>query len=119
MTDVWEIPFLSTVSLERTGYPSQKPEALLERIVQASSQPDDVVAFGAAVTVDDGTGAVQRYTIVGEDEADPDVGLVSWVSPLSRVLEGARVGDRVVWRRPAGSLELVITGIDYIRRPTA
>jgi transcription elongation factor GreB len=87
--------------------------------VDPVGQPDDVVAFGAAVTVDDGTGALQRYTIVAEDEADPDAGLVSWVSPLSRVLEGARVGDRVVWRRPAGSLELVITGIDYTGRPTA
>lgn len=44
MTDVWEIPFLSTVSLERTGYPAQKPEALLERIIQAASRPGDVVA---------------------------------------------------------------------------
>ncbi|HEY3245240.1 MAG TPA: site-specific DNA-methyltransferase [Phycisphaerae bacterium] len=43
MTDVWELPFLSTVSLERNGYPSQKPEALLERIVRASSNPGDVV----------------------------------------------------------------------------
>jgi len=44
MTDVWEIPFLSTVSLERTGYPTQKPLALLRRIVAASSDPGDVVA---------------------------------------------------------------------------
>ena len=44
LTDVWDIPFLSTVSLERTGYPSQKPEALLERIIRASSDPGDVVA---------------------------------------------------------------------------
>lgn len=44
MTDVWDIPFLSTVSLERTGYPTQKPESLLERIVQASSHPGDLVA---------------------------------------------------------------------------
>jgi len=44
LTDVWEIPFLSTVSLERTGYPSQKPEALLERIIKASTDPGDVVA---------------------------------------------------------------------------
>lgn len=43
MADVWEIPFLSTVSLERTGYPTQKPEALLERIIQASSRPGDMV----------------------------------------------------------------------------
>jgi DNA modification methylase len=44
VTDVWEIPFLSTVSLERTGYPTQKPEALLERIVRAGSMPGDLVA---------------------------------------------------------------------------
>ncbi len=44
MTDVWEVPFLSTVSLERAGYPSQKPMALLERVVQASSNPGDMVA---------------------------------------------------------------------------
>ncbi|MCP4591844.1 MAG: site-specific DNA-methyltransferase [bacterium] len=44
LTDVWDIPFLSTVSSERTGYPSQKPEALLERIVRASSDPGDLVA---------------------------------------------------------------------------
>jgi len=44
MTDVWEIPFLSTVSRERTGYPSQKPMALLERIIRASSNPGDRVA---------------------------------------------------------------------------
>jgi DNA modification methylase len=43
LTDVWEIPFLSTVSLERTGYPTQKPEALLERIIKASTNPGDVV----------------------------------------------------------------------------
>jgi len=44
MTDVWDVPFLSTVARERTGYPTQKPEALLERVVRASSDPGDVVA---------------------------------------------------------------------------
>ncbi len=44
MTDVWDIPFLSTVARERTGYPSQKPEALLTRIIAASSSENDVVA---------------------------------------------------------------------------
>ena len=85
--------------------------------VDPVSQPAGVAVFGATVTVDDGSGARQHYTIVGEDEADPDAGLVSWVSPLAKVLEGARVGDRVVWRRPAGSLELVITEIEHAGRP--
>ncbi len=44
LTDVWDIPFLSTVSLERMGWPTQKPLALLERIIQASSKPGDLVA---------------------------------------------------------------------------
>jgi DNA modification methylase len=44
LTDVWEIPFLSTVSSERTGYPTQKPLALLNRLIQAMSNPGDVVA---------------------------------------------------------------------------
>jgi site-specific DNA-methyltransferase (adenine-specific) len=43
MGDVWEIGVLAPVSRERTGYPSQKPEALLERIVSALSDPGDVV----------------------------------------------------------------------------
>ncbi len=44
VTDVWDIPFLSTVSSERVGYPTQKPEALLERIIKASSNEGDLVA---------------------------------------------------------------------------
>ena len=44
VTDVWDIPFLSTVANERSGYPTQKPEALLERIIHASSNEGDLVA---------------------------------------------------------------------------
>ena len=44
LTDVWDIPFLSTVSSERTGWPTQKPLALLERIIRAGSNPGDLVA---------------------------------------------------------------------------
>lgn len=44
LTDVWEIPFLSTVSGERTPWPSQKPERLLERIIRASTEPGQLVA---------------------------------------------------------------------------
>jgi transcription elongation factor GreB len=72
-----------------------------------------VAGFGATVTVLDDAGTRSRYTIVGEDEAEPDKGLVSWVSPLARVLEGGRVGERVVWRRPVGSLQLLIEAIGY------
>jgi site-specific DNA-methyltransferase (adenine-specific) len=42
--DVWvDIPPLQSISAERMGYPTQKPIALLERIIQASSNPGDVI----------------------------------------------------------------------------
>lgn len=44
LTDVWDLPFLSTVSLERVRWPTQKPLALARRIVSASSRPGDLVA---------------------------------------------------------------------------
>jgi DNA modification methylase len=43
MGDVWDIGVIAPVARERTGYPSQKPEALLERVVEALSAPGDRV----------------------------------------------------------------------------
>jgi len=43
-TDVWQMTIVPTNSRERTGYPTQKPMKLVERIVKASSNPGDVVA---------------------------------------------------------------------------
>ena len=41
--DVWDIPIVNPMARERTGYPTQKPVALLERIIAASSNEGDVV----------------------------------------------------------------------------
>jgi len=51
-TDVWWMTIVPTNSRERTGYPTQKPVKLLERIVRASSNPGDLVAdfFGGTGT---------------------------------------------------------------------
>ena len=43
MRDVWEIPVINAAAKERLGYPTQKPEALLERIIRASSNEGDIV----------------------------------------------------------------------------
>jgi transcription elongation GreA/GreB family factor len=71
----------------------------------------DRVHFGATVAVRDEAGAGQTFTIVGEDEADPAQGKLSWVSPLARVLLNAELGELVRWRRPAGPQELEIVEI--------
>lgn len=44
MTDVWDIPTLNNMAKERIGYNTQKPKALLERIIKASSNEGDIVA---------------------------------------------------------------------------
>lgn len=43
LDDVWEIPAIAATSGERVGYPTQKPLALLTRIVALASNPDDLV----------------------------------------------------------------------------
>jgi hypothetical protein len=43
MSDIWEVGVIAPISKERTGYPTQKPEKLLERVILASSKPGDVV----------------------------------------------------------------------------
>lgn len=43
MSDVWDIGIIAPISHERTGYGTQKPEALVERIVSACSNPGDLV----------------------------------------------------------------------------
>lgn len=53
----------------------------------------DTVMFGNAVTIERDDGRTETYRIVGEDEAEPAAGSVSYVSPLARALIGKRVGD--------------------------
>jgi transcription elongation GreA/GreB family factor len=83
-------------------------------VVDPAGQPADEVAFGATVEVADEEGRSQTWRIVGENQADIAKGMVSWVSPLARALTGARVGDIVTWKRPAGDLELEVRKISYV-----
>jgi len=43
LTDVWEIPFLNPKAKERTGYPTQKPILLLDRIIEISTHEGDII----------------------------------------------------------------------------
>lgn len=67
----------------------------------------DEVHFGSTVTLLRSDGRKQTYRIVGEDEADPTKGSLSWVSPLARQLQGKRIGDDVT----AGAFTFEIEGI--------
>lgn len=43
VSDVWKMTLTNSMASERQGYPTQKPESLLERVVEASSNPGDIV----------------------------------------------------------------------------
>jgi transcription elongation GreA/GreB family factor len=62
------------------------------QLVETPVAPDRVV-FGGSVTFEREDGRTQTYRIVGEDEADPANGAVSYVSPLARAMLGKTIGD--------------------------
>src|SRR5215213_4422771 len=63
--------------------------------------------FGSTVTIERDDGRRQTFRIVGEDEADPAKGTISYVSPVAQALTGKRVGDVV----QAGASEAEIVAI--------
>jgi transcription elongation GreA/GreB family factor len=67
------------------------------RTAQVIADPtsNDNVAFGSTVTFRRDDGRVQKYHIVGEDEADPKAGSISFVAPVARLVMGKTVGDVV------------------------
>jgi len=69
--DVWEIGIIGPVARERTGYPTQKPEALLERLITSCSGPDDLVLdpyAGSGTTLVVGMRLGRR--VIGIDSSD-------------------------------------------------
>ena len=64
------------------------------RLVETAPTPD-TVRFGVKVTLESDDGSRREFRIVGEDEADPSQGRISWVSPLAVALIGAKLGDVV------------------------
>jgi site-specific DNA-methyltransferase (adenine-specific) len=98
-TDVWWSTIVPTNSRERTGYPTQKPERLLDRIIRASSSPGDLVLdfFGGS-----GTTAVvakrlgRRWLLVDSNPEAIAIAAerVRRVDAVEAVLPRARMYDR-------------------------
>jgi transcription elongation GreA/GreB family factor len=67
------------------------------RTAQVIANPvsSETVSFGSTVTFRREDGRIQKYRIVGEDEADPKSGSISFVSPVARLLMSKAAGDEV------------------------
>ena len=75
---------------------------------------DGKVVFGATVDLEDeATGAKVSYQIVGDDEADLKLGLVSISSPISRALIGKAAGDVAEVQAPGGVKHWEIIDVRY------
>ncbi|MGO9740085.1 MAG: transcription elongation factor GreA [Roseiarcus sp.] len=70
-------------------------DRLMSAEVRRYPQSPDAVVFGAQVTYLRDSERRATYRIVGEDEADPRQGTISYVAPLAKALMGKRVGDVV------------------------
>ena len=84
------------------------------QIVDPSELEHARVSFGSTVVVCDiDTDEEMTYTIVGGCESNPEMGLISFSSPLAKQLLGKEEGDEVKVRLPGGEKELEIIDVSY------
>tara|TARA_Y100001970_G_scaffold166030_1_gene203016 strand:+ start:3170 stop:3631 length:462 start_codon:yes stop_codon:yes gene_type:complete len=78
-------------------------------------EASEKVIFGTTVTVlnlDSNESA--QYKIVGEDEADANLGKISYASPLAKQIIGKFEGDVIKVETPSGLIEYEIEKVDYL-----
>ena len=98
-------PLLARIARDLRYWTQRRASA---RLVPAGVAPIDVARFGIGVSLRFEDGTERVFRIVGEDEADPARGLVSWAAPLGRALTGKSAGEDVeVLRRIAKIVALV------------
>ena len=97
-------------ALARTARDIRYLQHRIDAAILVERASEDEVGIGCTVTIDDGERR-STYTIVGEDEADPLAGRISWTSPLAEALMGKKRDDRAVWRRPLGDVAVTIVAI--------
>jgi len=87
---------------------------LTAKIVDLSNQPQDEVRFGVQVTLKIGNEkSLQKYQIVGVDEADISKGKISFLSPIAKLLTDKKVGDVAVLKLAKEDRRFEIKKIDY------
>ncbi len=95
----------------RVRYLSKRLEVL--KVISDTPADRERVYFGARVELENETGDIECWRIVGPDEFDPARGTISMDAPLARALLGKRLDDEITVRTPEGERTLYITAIDY------
>lgn len=100
--------------LRRIEAAIQRIQQTLDSVIVAEPPADsEKVGFGASVHIRYHNGEEETYQIVGSDEAQPDQGRISAISPLAQSLMNSRAGDTVRFKSPAGDQELTVLAVHY------
>ena len=84
------------------------------QVVDPSTLPHQRISFGSTVTlIDVDTDEELTYTIVGGQESNPEKGLISFQSPLAKLLLGKEEGDDVRANLPSGKKHYEIEVVEY------
>jgi transcription elongation factor GreB len=87
---------------------------LTAKIIDLDKQSPDEVWFGATVTLKiDNETKLQKYQIVGVDEADVSKGKISFISPIAKILTGKEVGETATLKLANGVRTFEIMEIVY------
>jgi site-specific DNA-methyltransferase (adenine-specific) len=116
LSDVWDIPFLNPKAKERTGYPTQKPLLLLERIIALATNEGDCVLdpfCGSGTTLV--AAQMLNRDAIGIDESEEALALTRQrlqapIKSHSRVLE---VG-RETYRNADEDVLAILQGVDFV-----
>lgn len=85
------------------------------RLVDPKEQPENVISFGATTELRNVlTGDIQKFQIVGVDEADIAKGRISFISPLSRALINKHAGDKITIKQNREDIVYEILSISYL-----
>jgi len=84
------------------------------QVVDPSLYKHDKIRFGSTVVLEDLDSEEEfTYSIVGSTESNPNLGLISYHSPLAKQLLGKEEGDEVVTKLPSGEKEYEILSVCY------
>lgn len=87
----------------------------LYQVVDLDQISGDKAIFGSTVKVEDvDSGETREYTLLGPDEANPDKGSISFLSPVGQALLGKEVGDEVTVQIPRGRVTYEIIDISFL-----
>ena len=84
-------------------------------VVHPEGMGNDIIQFGAYVTLENEVGEIKKVRIVGVDEVDLSKGNISWRSPIGKSLLGHRIDDEISVKTPKGLDNYMILEISYKR----